>query len=117
MNLVWFQLKTRVCQLPTFQSLLAFDNNFWVDLIKKYMINNKVVCVSNNVVYFYAFQMLMARALACRYNRHDRFEYVVLYAAFSLVAKAVFFFASSYCQLNNKFCSDKSQSFFEWVAQ
>lgn len=38
-------LRIRACQIPTFEALLGCSKQFWVDLLKKYVLQNKAVCV------------------------------------------------------------------------
>uniref|UniRef100_A0A224ZBQ4 Zn dependent peptidase n=1 Tax=Rhipicephalus zambeziensis TaxID=60191 RepID=A0A224ZBQ4_9ACAR len=38
-------LRNRVNQIPIFMSLLKRDKQFWVQLLKKYMVDNKAICV------------------------------------------------------------------------
>ncbi|XP_050051775.1 uncharacterized protein C05D11.1-like [Dermacentor andersoni] len=38
-------LRNRVNQIPIFMSLLKKDKHFWVNLLKKYMVDNKAICV------------------------------------------------------------------------
>lgn len=44
------QLRIRACQIPTFEALLGCSKQFWVDLLKKYVLQNKAVCVSGGLL-------------------------------------------------------------------